>query len=59
MRVGRIQLYAPGLAAADHAVTGVERIEDLTAAAAASVERSGDPAIAVIPEGPYVVPFAA
>lgn len=59
MRIGTIQLYAEGLPDADHAITGVERITDLPAAIAASLERHGDPALAVIPEGPYVVPFAA
>jgi hypothetical protein len=56
MRVGQIQLYAPGLGD-DHAVTGVERIDDIAAAIAAAIARHGDPEIAVIPEGPYVVPF--
>ena len=54
MRVGSIQLYAPDLGD-DHAVTGVERIDDLPAAIAAAIERHGDRDIAVIPEGPYVV----
>lgn len=57
MRVGHIQLYAPALGP-DHAVTGVERIDDLAAAIGAAIERHDDPEIAVIPEGPYVVPFA-
>ena len=58
MRVGGIVLYAPGLGG-DHAVTGVARADDLTAAIAAAIARHSDPEIAVIPEGPYVVPFAA
>ncbi len=57
MRAGQIQLYAPGLGV-DHGVTGVEQVDDLTAAIAAAIARHGDPDIAVIPEGPYVVPFA-
>ena len=56
MRVGNIQLYAPGLGD-DHAVTGVGRVDDLTQAIADAIARHGDPDIAVIPEGPYVVPF--
>jgi len=56
MRAGRIQLYSTGLPEADFAATGVERITDLTAAIAASIEHHNDPDIAVIPEGPYVVP---
>ena len=58
MRVGRIQLYAPGLGEG-HAVTGVERIDGIAQAVSDSIARSGDPRVAVIPEGPYVVPFAA
>lgn len=58
MRVGRIQLYAPGLGPDDLAVTGVEPVTDLSAAVADSVARHGDPEVAVIPEGPYIVPFA-
>ena len=57
MRIGRIALYAPALSDADHAVTGVERIGDLSAEIAASIARHGDNEIAVIPEGPYLVPF--
>ena len=33
--------------------------EGLDPAVAASVTRSGDPAVPVIPEGPYVVPLCA
>lgn len=58
MRVGGVQLYAPDLAPVDHAVTGVERVDDLAAAVAAAVRRHDDPDVAVIPEGPYIVPFA-
>lgn len=56
MRVGRIQLYSSGLAAADHALTGVEAIESITEAIRGSVAASGDTHVAFIPEGPYVVP---
>ena len=58
MRVGRIQLYAPGLQADDLAVTGVEPVTDLASAVAAAAARHGDPEVAVIPEGPYIVPFS-
>jgi nickel-dependent lactate racemase len=57
MRVGAIKLYAPNLGADAAAITGVEMIDDLPAAIAASVDTQGDHDIAVIPEGPYVVPF--
>jgi hypothetical protein len=58
MRAGRIQLYTTGLSLDDLRVTGVEAVTDLAAAVAAAVARHGDPDIAVIPEGPYVVPLA-
>ena len=57
LRLGRVELYTTGLDAADRALTGVELTTDLDGAIAASVARSGDPAVAVIPEGPYVIPF--
>ena len=52
-----VQLFTEGLDAAERALTGVEVVESVHAAVAASVARSGDPAVAVIPEGPYVVPL--
>ncbi|MBX2856867.1 MAG: nickel-dependent lactate racemase [Rhodobacteraceae bacterium] len=58
MRVGRIQLYAPSLDSSARAATGVEVIDDIAAAVSDSVKRSGEAEVAVIPEGPYVVPFA-
>jgi nickel-dependent lactate racemase len=59
MRVGRVQLYTTGLSPDDRRITGVEQVESVEAALAASVARTGDPAIGVIPEGPYVVPVVA
>ncbi len=59
MRVGRIQLHTTGLGQQERAITGVELVDDLDAAIAASVARHKDPAVAVIPEGPYVVPMLA
>jgi nickel-dependent lactate racemase len=56
MRLGRVQLYTTGLDAEARRITGVEIIDSVDAAVAASVARHGDPAVAVIPEGPYVVP---
>jgi nickel-dependent lactate racemase len=58
MRIGTIQLYAPGMPAEDRRITGVEMVDSLEDAIAAAVARTGDPDVAVIPEGPYVVPFA-
>lgn len=56
MRLGRVQLYATGLDEADRRLTGVDMIGSVTDAVAASIARHGDPAVAFIPEGPYVVP---
>jgi nickel-dependent lactate racemase len=55
-RVGAIRLFAEGLQGEQRGLTGVTMIEDVRAAVAASVARSGDRGVAVIPEGPYVVP---
>jgi len=58
MRLGSIRLFTEGLDADDMALTGVERVQSLDAAVAEAVDRAQDPAVAVIPEGPYVVPFS-
>ncbi len=59
MRRGRVQLYATGLSGADRELTGVEMIDDLDAAIGRAIDRAGDHDIAIIPEGPYVVPLRA
>jgi nickel-dependent lactate racemase len=59
LRLGRVELYTSGLTAADQALTGVHVVSDLGSAIAVSIERSQDPAVAVIPEGPYVIPYHA
>ncbi len=56
MRLGRVQLYTKGLDPEEQRITGVEIIESLDDAVAQSVRRSGDRAVAIIPEGPYVIP---
>ncbi len=56
MRLGRVELYTSGLSEAERAITGVALVTDLDAAVSAAMIRAGDPAVAVIPEGPYVVP---
>jgi nickel-dependent lactate racemase len=57
MRVGRVQLYTTGLDEEGRRITGVEMIGSVDDAVAESLARHGDPAVAVIPEGPYVVPL--
>lgn len=55
MRAGRIVLYTTGLTPAERALTCVEITDSLERSVAESL-RAGDGAVAVIPEGPYVVP---
>jgi lactate racemase len=55
-RRARVRLYAPALAGEDRALTGVELVESVEVAVLDSVRRHGDRHVAVIPEGPYVVP---
>jgi len=59
LRLGRVELYTSGLDAAERAITGTALVGDLEAAIAASMARSNDPAVAIIPEGPYVIPYHA
>jgi lactate racemase len=56
MRAGTVHLYSEALDADAARLTGVHRINSVADAIRASVQRSGDTHIAVIPEGPYVVP---
>jgi len=56
MRQSIVHLYTRGLNAEDRQLTGVQTTESIEATVAASVARTGDTAVAVIPEGPYVVP---
>ena len=56
MRKGKIHLYTEGLSDADRGLTGVETTENLVAAIDASLASSGERKLAVIPEGPYVIP---
>lgn len=56
LSVGRVHLVTGGLDPAAARLTGVEQAPSVEAAVAAAVARSGDRAVAVIPEGPYVIP---
>ncbi len=55
-RIARVQLYTEGLDAEEQRITGVEIIGSIETAIAESIARHGDAAVAIIPEGPYVVP---
>jgi lactate racemase len=57
MAIGTLQLYSTGLSPAERALTGVRCVDSVRSAVLDSVAASGDPAVAIIPEGPYVVPF--
>ena len=57
LRAGGVQLFTDGLDEGAAALTGVERVTDLTGAIADSMARHRDPRVAFLPEGPYVVPF--
>ena len=58
-RLGKVMLYTTGLDARQRAITGVNLTDDLAQTIHDSVERHGDPHVAFIPEGPYVVPVYA
>jgi lactate racemase len=55
----RVHLHTRGLSAEEGALTGVALAASVEEAVAASVRESGDPWVAVIPEGPYLVPVYA
>ena len=56
MAIGNVQLFSGGLDPADYPLTGVDVVHSIEEAVDNSVRRTGDTAVAVIPEGPYVVP---
>lgn len=56
MAIGSITLCSKGLSEEDRGLTGVCVVESLSEAVSESLTR-GDRSIAVVPEGPYVVPF--
>ncbi|RYC30315.1 nickel-dependent lactate racemase [Lichenibacterium minor] len=58
LRLGRVELYTTGLDEDDRAITGVNIVTNIDRAIEEAMSRVGDPAIAVIPEGPYVIPYA-
>ena len=57
MRVGSIHLYSEGLSDQDWFATGVNKVDNLQNCIAQSFVRHKQNKIAVIPEGPYVIPF--
>ena len=60
MRAGAVHLYTTGLSETDRQLTGVSISDSLNETVRrcveSAIEQGGDAAVAVIPEGPYVVP---
>lgn len=59
LAVGHVSLFSQGLKGNERQLTGVQMVESIEDAIAASVSESGEKAIAIIPEGPYVIPTYA
>ena len=57
MSAGDVYLFSDGLPRSDHRLTGVTVTRSIDEVIQRSLKRGGDQAVAVIPEGPYVVPF--
>jgi len=57
LRVGTVKLYTTGLSEEDLQDVCVEPVSSLEDAVAASVQAHKDPDVAVVPEGPYVIPY--
>lgn len=54
---GNLHLYSTGLTPRQHTLTGASRITSVEQALKASVTRQNKREIAIIPEGPYVIPY--
>ena len=59
MRVGRVQLFTEGLDPEERRITCVDNVALVDKAIAESVARHDDMDVAIIPEGPYVIPVDA
>jgi nickel-dependent lactate racemase len=55
-QVGQIHLFSEGLKGPARGLTGVHMVDSVADTLAACVRSTGDASIAVVPEGPYVVP---
>lgn len=56
LAVGSVSLFSEGIKGNERELTGVEMIESIEDAIAKSISRTGDKAVAIVPEGPYVIP---
>ncbi len=59
MKVGSVSLFTNGLNAEQKALTGVRLVDSVEQAITDSVRTTGDHRVAIVPEGPYVVPVYA
>ena len=57
MNIGTLHLISKGLSDADHILTCVNVVKSPNEAVLKCIEEAGDNRVAVIPEGPYVVPI--
>lgn len=57
MSAGNVYLFSDALPPGDHRLTGVTVTRSIDEAIQQSLKRNEDQSVAVIPEGPYVVPF--
>lgn len=57
LRVGTVKLYTTGLSQEDLKDVCVEPVSSVEDAVVASVQAHKDPDVAVVPEGPYVIPY--
>ncbi len=56
LRVGVFTERKGGLAPEDWPLTGIRMVDSLEDAVRRSIEESGSPHVAVLPDGPYVIP---
>ena len=56
LAVGNVSLFSDGLKGNERELTGVQMVESIEDAIATSISLTGDNALAIIPEGPYVIP---
>lgn len=59
MKQANIYLYSEGLTEDQHSLTAVHSIASPSKAIADSVRTHADPHVAVVPEGPYVIPLCS
>jgi nickel-dependent lactate racemase len=56
LAIGQVSLFSDGIRGTDRELTCVEMIDSIESAIESSMASSGDRSVAIIPEGPYVIP---